>query len=336
MHPLEQQVLANWPQQLTPNLSYQVGLSGGVDSVVLLHILHQIKHLITDTTTFTLTAAHINHGISVNAATWEKFCSNYCRTLGIELHIIQHKVTKLGGESLENNARQIRYQAFFKSSADVIILAHQQNDQVETTLSQIFRGSDLHNIASMQELSQKHNKLIFRPLLGISRQQIENYAHDYQLNYITDESNSDTTYLRNFIRHEIIPKLNTFDKNIDGKVLKLPHQLQKLLALVDEVAASDFANTKGEYNPILPHEFGSNPRMTILLIDKFSALSEQRQINVLVYFLKQQQLPLPTAKQLNEFIRQALTSTWDKEPQLIVDKDHILTKMKQFIAINRK
>ena len=320
MHLLVAHVLKHWPQQLSFDLSYQVGLSGGVDSVVLLHILTQVKEIHT---ALDLSAIHINHGLSPNANLWSDFCQQYCDSLGIVLYTKYYQIIKCGGQSIENNARIARYQEFISSSAKIIILAHHLLDQVETTLSQVFRGSDLHNIASMRELSNRQGKFIWRPLLGVAKQEIEDYALKYQLHYVDDESNLDKSYLRNFIRHVILPQLNVFDNNIKSKILKLPNQIQSMLAMIDELSMDDLANVSQYIDGNLH-----------ILIKPFSALRRRRQYNVMVNFIKQQHIPLPTSSQLEEFIRQALTSGWDKSPSLKLSKVHNLIKSRGFIFIN--
>ena len=221
LHKLVQQVQLKWLEQVSGHFSYQLALSGGIDSVVLLHILSRVSHELN----FKLSAIHIHHGLSPNAESWTEFCRELCLKLNVELTIVRHTVTRTGGESLENNARKIRYAAFTQSNADVMILAHHQNDQIESVLSQIMRGSDLHNIAGMRELSTKGQQTYWRPLLNVTRHAIEDYAGEFDLSYITDESNFDTSYLRNFIRHDILPRLLKFDTNMGSKILKLPQQL---------------------------------------------------------------------------------------------------------------
>ena len=196
MHKLQEHVLQNLPSFET----IAIGLSGGVDSIVLLHILKTISTY----KNFKLSAIHVNHGISFDAKNWELFCQEQCNLMDIQLNIYQSKVTKNGGDSLENNARIARYGYFLNNEAKVINLAHHKKDQIETVLSQILRGSDLHNIASMQHISRKQGKIFVRPLLDISRDDIENYAREFNLQYINDDSNQDTTYLRNFIRHRVL------------------------------------------------------------------------------------------------------------------------------------
>ena len=312
MDKLQRYVIENWPQDLSDNLA--VGLSGGVDSVVLLHILKSLQQY----KDFKLKAIHINHGISPNANEWESFCQNECKRIGVELLIHRTTITKTGGESLENNARIARYNYFFSSDSDVITLAHHKKDQVETVLSQIFRGSDLHNIASMKPLTKKQDKLIWRPMLNISRNNIEEYAKEFNISYINDESNFDTTYLRNFIRLQVLPLLLEFDKDVEAKILKLPNQLQDILAIVDNIAVCDLDSVL---------EDGS------INLNKFKELSAIRQIKALNYYIKTYNIPLPTTRQIDEFSRQALESKWDSTPTLKLTEKFILIKTKNIITI---
>lgn len=312
MHKLEQHVLKNWPLSIKGTLA--VGLSGGIDSVVLLHILKSLQ----EHKDFKLQTLHVNHGISPKANTWEKFCQKQCNLIGVELSIHRTTITKNGGESLENNARIARYNYFLNSNSKVIVLAHHKKDQVETVLSQILRGNDVHNIASMKIQSQKQDKIIWRPLLDISKDMITKYATEFNLSYITDESNSDTAYLRNFIRLRVLPLLLEFDKDVEGKILKLPNHLQDILAIVDEVTADDLE--------LLLNNNSIN-------LDKFKELSLKRQSQVITYYIKLQNLALPTTKQINEFIRQALESKWDKEPSLLLNQKYQLVKIKNLIKI---
>ena len=175
----------------------------------------------------------------------------------------------------------------------------------------------------MRELSNRQGKFIWRPLLGVAKQEIEDYALKYQLHYVDDESNLDKSYLRNFIRHVILPQLNVFDNNIKSKILKLPNQIQSMLAMIDELSMDDLANVSQYIDGNLH-----------ILIKPFSALRRRRQYNVMVNFIKQQHIPLPTSSQLEVFIRQALTSGWDKSPSLKLSKVHNLIKSRGFIFIN--
>lgn len=290
-----------------------VGLSGGVDSIVLLHILKHLEPKIN------LRAIHIHHGISANADYWLEFCQNFCNNLGITLHLEKISIKRSGGESLENIARIARHNILLQDSSEIIALAHHQNDQVETILSQLFRGSDLHNIAAMHEVSRKQGKILWRPLLSISRKQIEEYAKAFKLQYITDESNLDTQYLRNFVRHDVLPLLTKWDSNIVIKLLNFNNQLQQLLSITDEAGNQGLAQCCID---------GLN-----INLELFRKFGDAQQINILSRFIKTSNIALPSNKQLVEFIKQANTSSWDSKPQLKLGTNSLLIKYKDNIFI---
>ena len=122
-----------------------VALSGGVDSVVLLDMLVPLSVKMQ----FTLSAVHVNHGISVNADRWGKFCRTLCRSKGIHLKIARLKISRQRGVSLEAAARDERYQIFQKLKADYVALAHHLDDQTETLLLQLLRGAGVKGLGAM-------------------------------------------------------------------------------------------------------------------------------------------------------------------------------------------
>src|ERR1041384_1613474 len=139
-----------------------VGLSGGIDSVVLLHLLKHHPGI---------SAIHVHHGLSPNADAWAAFCRSLCRRLGIPLSVVKVKVRK-GGKGLEAAAREARYAAFEKSKADVIALAHNLDDQAETVLMNLLRGAGTRGASGMAERSRLGKQTLLRPLLGVSRKEI--------------------------------------------------------------------------------------------------------------------------------------------------------------------
>ena len=173
-----------------------VGLSGGVDSVVL---LHQLKGR-------GVSAIHVHHGLSPNADAWAEFCRRVCRRLAVPLTVIRVKVEKRG-QGLEAAAREARYTAFRKASADVIALAHNLDDQAETVLMNLLRGAGMRGASGMAEHGRLGAKTIWRPLLGTPRSEIEKYAREKKLRWVEDESNANEALTRNFIRRSIGPVL---------------------------------------------------------------------------------------------------------------------------------
>jgi tRNA(Ile)-lysidine synthase len=176
-----------------------VGLSGGVDSVVLLHALSREVAGVR--------AAHINHRLSPNAERWARFCRRLCRRLGVPLSVRRVRVARRG-EGLEAAARAARYAAFAKLSFDVLALAHQLDDQAETVLMNLLRGAGTRGASGMRARTAFRGRTLSRPLLEVPRESIVAYAREHQLAWIEDESNLSDVYARNFIRLQIAPLLS--------------------------------------------------------------------------------------------------------------------------------
>ncbi len=179
-----------------------VGLSGGLDSVVLLHVLHGLAPKLG----YKLSAIHVNHGLSPNADDWQKFCSAFCLELGVPFRAFKVKVKK-HRHGLEAAAREARRAAFMKTGADAIALAHHLDDQAETVLFNLLRGAGLEGASGMPALGRLGRKLLLRPLLQVPRSVILAYAGANRLAWIEDESNADEALTRNFIRHRVGPLL---------------------------------------------------------------------------------------------------------------------------------
>jgi len=175
-----------------------VGLSGGVDSVVL---LHQLKKQLPR-----VSAIHVHHGLSPNADAWTRFCRRLCKRWGVPLTVYRVSVSRKD-KGLEAAAREARYQAFKETKADVVALAHNLDDQAETVLMNLLRGAGLRGASGMAERSRLGRKTLLRPLLSVSRAAILAYARRHGLEWIEDESNADQTLTRNFIRRSVGPLL---------------------------------------------------------------------------------------------------------------------------------
>ena len=179
-----------------------VGLSGGMDSVVLLHLLHGLAPRLG----CKLSAVHVNHGLSPNADAWQKFCSVLCLELGIPFKAIKVKVAKQH-RGLEAAAREARRAALAKTAADAIALAHHLDDQAETVLFNLLRGTGLEGASGMPAVGALGRKRLLRPLLDVPRSAIRAYAVEHGLGWVEDESNADEAFTRNFIRRRVGPLL---------------------------------------------------------------------------------------------------------------------------------
>lgn len=174
-----------------------VGLSGGVDSVVLLHALS--RHL-------PVRAVHVHHGLSDNADDWARFCRRFCRSLEAPLTVKRVRVAR-AGKGIEAAAREARYAAFASLPVDAIVLAHQLDDQAETVLMNLLRGAGLRGASGMPALRRFRGKALVRPLLEVPREAIVEYAQRHALEWIEDESNALEALTRNFLRRRIGPLL---------------------------------------------------------------------------------------------------------------------------------
>lgn len=220
--------------QTHQNQHIAVGLSGGIDSVVLLHLLLQAQHKHC----LNISAIHVHHGLSQHADEWADFCNTLCSDwkIPIEIKRVQVEPAKLG---IEAAARNARYAAFEQSNADGIALAHHQDDQIETFCLAALRGSGIRGLAAMSAHQILDNINIFRPLLHYSRQQIEQYAQQHQLPYITDDSNHNPAFLRNWLRHQGLPYLRQRLAHANQHILAAITNLQDELTLINEIIESD-------------------------------------------------------------------------------------------------
>lgn len=180
-----------------------LGFSGGLDSCVLLHLLSQNESIQKK-----LVAVHINHGLSPEADNWTTWTEQVCKASGVMYKTFSVKLdTK---KNLEESARKKRYAIFehlLKSAKDILLLAHHQNDQAETVLLHLFRGAGVDGLAAMPKYRALGKGHLYRPLLGVSREDLRHYAIEKKLEWVEDHSNQDNHFDRNFLRNEIIPQL---------------------------------------------------------------------------------------------------------------------------------
>lgn len=223
-----------------------VGLSGGPDSVFLLHLLAQAR----TKKELTVVAAHLDHQWRSNSDIDAQFCTTLCSKLNIELELSQASnfkslVSKNG--SAEDEGRQMR-RLFFnqladKHNASCIALGHHAQDQEETFFIRLIRGSSLAGLTGMKEIDGKY----WRPLLSLSKEKITKFLNDNTIPYLVDPTNKDTSYLRNSIRLNVLPAMRAADTRADKNILATMTQLQEcenyITAMLDEHYQSVVDNT---------------------------------------------------------------------------------------------
>ncbi len=296
-----------------------VAYSGGIDSKVLLHAIAQLKQqqLINNE----LSVCHINHGLSDNALLWQQAAVDYCQQLSLPIKVFQVNIKEIAGQSLEALARDARYAALKSYAANnaLIVTGHHLDDQSETFLLALKRGAGLKGLSSMAEVSllssknlsneklsnekSKKQQLLLRPLLSITRAEIEQYAQLHGLTWLDDESNEDLRFDRNFIRHQIMPLLTKRWPSILTTIKRSSEHCQEGQQLLTELAEQDLTECQ-----LTPHS---------LSVNKLCQHSQARFNNVIRYFLEINDCLMPSTKQLQQ-VHQQIQASRDKTPEISI------------------
>ena len=259
-----------------------VALSGGIDSVVLLHFLN--KHYPGN-----VRAVHINHNLSKYSDEWCAFCERICNSTKIEFKHISINIQN--SSNIEENARKKRYLSL-KSElrvGEILCTAHHQEDQAETFLLQLFRGSGVAGLASMPKIKSIGDSELYRPFLNISKQKIVDYASKNHLKWIEDDSNLDTNFKRNLLRIEFLPKLSSAFNGLIKNVSRSAAHQAEALRLMQDLAELDIKNFELLVN-------------NKIQVSSLIQLPKRRIVNVLRYYIANLGFLLPSNKVLNELI----------------------------------
>ena len=187
-----------------------------------------------------LSAIHINHGLSPAAEEWARHCQEACDRFDVPLKLESVAVVRQG-RGLEAAAREARYEALAAHirADDVLLTAHHRDDQLETVLLHLVRGTGAHGLAGMSPSRVFSGGLHVRPLLTFSRDAIEQYAKDNELDWISDESNDDTRFSRNYLRHEIVPRLKQHWPAAEAVIARSAGHAAAASELLEEIARQD-------------------------------------------------------------------------------------------------
>lgn len=296
--------LASAAENPAPSFRLCVALSGGRDSVALLHALAMLRER---ESCLVLSAIHVHHGLSPRAEQWVAFCEQLCASLDIPLTIVRAQVDSSSGEGLEGAARQARYAAFADCDVDYLALAHHRDDQAETLLLNLCRGAGVDGLACMpaERSLGPGQPTLLRPLLDLPRASIAAYLDANSLQWVEDESNDDVRLRRNFMRHEILPRLATVFPDVPAALARAAVHLQQASELANEIAAQDRARVVSANGRVmLPH---------------FHALPPARQANLLRRELAATGVRMPDRRRLKEILRQLAEARGDAQPCLCVD-----------------
>jgi tRNA(Ile)-lysidine synthase len=278
-----------------------VGLSGGLDSIVLLHALHALAA----DGRLRLSAVHVHHGLSPNADRWAAFCRAACRRLQVPLSVRKVAVDRQAGLGIEAAARLQRQRVFGSMRADWIALAHHRDDQAETVLLQLLRGAGLRGLSAMPQESTAPLRVL-RPLLDLPRALLAACARQQCLEWIEDESNADTRLDRNFIRHEVLPLLERRFPSASTGLARSGRLLAQSARLVEAIAVEDLrAAIEDGYAAAHLHGHGTAAGISI---PRLAAIGEARAREALRAWLRWQGVDMPSERRLVEALRQAMVA----------------------------
>jgi len=293
-----------------------VALSGGIDSVVLLHYLH--THYPDN-----CRAIHCNHHLSKHCVKWSEFCKDLCNKLSIPYSNVDILIEN--ESNLEENARKKRYNSLSSDlkENEVLCTAHHQNDQAETILLQLFRGAGVAGLASMPKSKPLGKGVHYRPMLNIKKSEIIQYTKDNHLSWVEDDSNTDTNFRRNFLRLDIIPKLEVAYKNLAKTLTRSAKHQSEALQLIQALAKIDI---QAHQLINLNHQIN---------IQKLTRLDTLRIKNVIRYHLSSLEFLAPSDKVMKQIL-DLLSAKEDANPLVSWDKFEIRRFQGQLYFINNQ
>jgi tRNA(Ile)-lysidine synthase len=256
-------------------VTWHIAFSGGLDSTVLLHLLATLSK--TESLP-ALNAIHVHHGLQAVADAWPEHCRAVCAALGVPLQVVRVQVQP--GASLERAARDARYHAFTETvqANEVLLTAQHRDDQAETLLFRLLRGAGVRGLSGMPRQRPLGKGYLLRPLLDVTRAELEAYAHEQGLSWIEDPSNQDRHYSRNFLRHQVFPVLTARWPKAIATMARSAAHLSEAQGLLDDLAQIDLkdACTVSDFDWLgLPS----------LNLPSLAALSAARQRNALSHWL---------------------------------------------------
>ncbi len=275
---------------------FWLGLSGGLDSSVLLHILQRARP------SAGLRAVHVNHGLRSDAGQWARNCIELCGRYGIEIDVLNVDARPARGESPEAAARRARYGAIesLLTPGDCLVTAHHQDDQAETLLLQLLRGGGPAGLAAMPELAAFGPGWHLRPLLAFDRNTLHEYALAAGLLWVEDDSNSELRYDRNFLRHEVMPLLRSRWPALPQTLARAALHQAEAAGLLESLAGLDLSQLQ-------------DPLHGTLAVSRLKLLPPPRLHNVLRHWCRLQGALPPSAAVLRQIVG-AIGAADDRTP----------------------
>ncbi|MGI9248897.1 MAG: tRNA lysidine(34) synthetase TilS [Woeseiaceae bacterium] len=277
---------------------YVIAFSGGLDSTVLLHALVSLR----DELGIPILAIHVDHGLQKDSGNWSEHCKAVAEELGVDFLCRSVTVQLESGKGPEASARDARYAALHAELeyGDWLLSAHHREDQAETLLLNLVRGSGPAGIAGIGAIRRFGPGWLARPLLETDRAALLEYAESEALHWVDDPSNADRRFDRNFLRHEVLPRLKSRWPDISARLQRSAQHSGEAAQLLANLAEIDLEFLGG--------------RAERLPIDGLLSLSTARQRNLLRHALRRLGLSTPTAMQLSRIQSEVIPARADAQP----------------------
>lgn len=270
-----------------------VALSGGMDSMVLLHSLKYLvdQHLLSAP----LRAIHVNHGISPDAATWQQLCSDTCGKLDVPLQVESVDLDIESPANLEERARDARYAVFANvlGAEEVLVMGHHLDDQMETILLRLMRGAGISGLSGIPRSRRLGAGILLRPLLSVSRDALLGYAQSSGIQWVSDEGNESLAFDRNFCRHQLLPLVESRWPGYRASWEKSRQLIADSAQLLTGIAHQDLLRV-------------ATQEPAVILLEPLKDMDEARQRNVLRYWLINLGFPEPGWTTLHRLTRDIL------------------------------
>lgn len=284
------------PSSAAPALC--IALSGGADSMVLMHVLAEVR---THNPQLRLRALHVNHQLQAQAGEWANQCCQWAAQLNIDCEVLAVAVNDIDVLGVEAAARKARYAAFKTALRpnEILLTAHHADDQLETILLALMRGSGVDGLAAMPHCVRFGEAWHARPLLDFTHESLRAWAQQHQVPHLNDPTNHDTHFDRNFLRHEVVPLLKTRWPAIARTASRSASHLAEAQGLLDEWTHHDYVLASVD---------------DALSIDALRELPGPRRHALLRYWLQRHEVLMPSTRVLHALEHDMLLAAHDRVP----------------------
>jgi tRNA(Ile)-lysidine synthase len=297
---LSSSIIESALDQVELNAHIYIAYSGGIDSHVLLHLCASIARLGDKTT-----AVYVHHGLQAEAGAWAEHCRKTAEALGIQFNVLRVNALAGPGESPEEAARNARYNALraLVGPNDVLLVAQHREDQLETVLLQLFRGSGLRGLSGMPECMAFGRGVMLRPLLNVSRQAIRHYAESHALSWVEDPSNLHDDYDRNYLRNTVVPLIKQRWPACDKTVARSARHCAEAQAVMSVIADDLFHAVFNEADKTLS-------------ISRLKQLNRHKQQLVIRHWFQALGLKMPGQGFVERILTQVVAASRESHPVL--------------------